>query len=81
MSIRKVSVAPSIAETKSASSGRRVLKVAFWVNRQSIDFNQHTVSPERGLILFFRSKGPPTQDTAEHAESSLCDNLSRVVVA
>ena len=54
MLIRKHNDSP-LSRQKPALEQRRHFEVAFWSNRESIDFHHDTVLPERGLILFGQS--------------------------
>lgn len=54
MRICKHSNSP-LSRQKSIPERRPPVEVAFWSNRESIDFHHDTVLPERGLILFGQS--------------------------
>jgi hypothetical protein len=54
MPIRKHNDSP-LPRQKPTPEYRRHFEVAFWSNRESIDFHHDTVLPERGLILFGQS--------------------------
>tara|TARA_B100000780_G_scaffold99966_1_gene69796 strand:+ start:390 stop:590 length:201 start_codon:yes stop_codon:yes gene_type:complete len=54
MLIRKHNDSP-LSRQKTAPEHGRHFEVAFWSNRESIDFHHDTVLPERGLILFGQS--------------------------
>lgn len=64
MLIRKQNDSP-LSRQKPAPEHRRHFEVAFWSNRESIDFHHHKVLPERGLILF----GQSTRSLAEASDN------------